>query len=366
MVCSDNEFSHDQQIVQMCLSSFSSLLSITGSSLLIYIIICGGWAKICRVHSRILLIMSIIDVLSSFAFGLGSLPTPRDVTCAYGYGNYSTCTAQGFFIQLALSVPAYNAMMAIYFLAMIRYNMNETCLRKAEPYLHAIVLIPTFGVAIAGACQNLYFRDSSQCWINIDELDGKQGRFMIIFSLSFGCISTVILHSCMMSIYCLLRKRAKMINNIYLNDSHHFSGDDESREVSGVEIAAKEAAYQALLYWIGYCFSFGVISLALIGEAITGKPNNNKYVQFIIAFTFPLQGFWNILAYTRPRISLLQKDNPDISFASAMIQVISSAKGDSTQSRSSHRRGIETSSNAPESVTVLEIDSFSEIGSTDN
>lgn len=364
MVCSDYELNHVEQIVQMCLSSFSALLSIVGSSLLIYIIICGGWAKICRVHSRILLMMSIIDVLSSFAFGLGSLPTPRDVTCAYGYGNYSTCDAQGFFIQLGLSIPAYNAMMAIYFLAMIRYNMDETCfIRKAEPYLHAIVLIPTLGVASVGLGQNLYFRDSSQCWINEDELDGK-GRFMIIFSLTFGCTSALILHSCMMSIYCLLKKRAK-INNTYLDDSHNFSGDDESRELSGIEIAAKEAAYQALLYWIGYVFSFGPITVVLIGEAITGKPINNKYVQFVIAFTFPLQGFWNILAYTRPRISLLQKENPDFSFVSAMIHIISSAKGERRRSRPSHSRGIQTRNNASEFGTVLEIDSISEIGSID-
>jgi len=99
--------------------------------------------------------MGVLDFVSSFWFFLSSWPMPADtpnVVYAVGklphrvsqlhrnfdsyhltmaptlpplsQGNTGSCTAQGFFVQLSLAVPFYNAMLALNYLLSIRYAVR--------------------------------------------------------------------------------------------------------------------------------------------------------------------------------------------------------------------------------------------------
>lgn len=59
---------------------------------------------------RILLGLSTVDLTTSFNVFLGTWPIPVDTPGVYlASGNAGTCTAQGFWIQLGVGAPLYNA-----------------------------------------------------------------------------------------------------------------------------------------------------------------------------------------------------------------------------------------------------------------
>jgi len=110
---------HAVHIIYRCVYAISGTLSIIGSLIIIFIILKGGLTRLSKLHNRLLLGSSSIDVLYSIALGLSSIPSPKLDDCSYGYGNASSCAAQGFFTTLGLSVPGNTAMLAIYYLATV-------------------------------------------------------------------------------------------------------------------------------------------------------------------------------------------------------------------------------------------------------
>ena len=110
----------------------------------------------------------------------------------YGaYGNNATCTLQGFILTVGFSVPMYNAVLCLYYMAVIRYNLKEDMLKKMEPYAHAVALLIPLGIGIYGVAANLFHPTHS-------------GKLMSLclhcFSLSTNFISYYYLFSFFLSI----------------------------------------------------------------------------------------------------------------------------------------------------------------------
>jgi hypothetical protein len=96
--------------------------------------------KLAKTNHRILLGMSITDVVSSVCTVLGRLPAPRHAKYYSGLGTTGTCTAQGFFYQSILSTVAYNAALAVYFLLVVKYKWKERAMRKVEIGMHIFAM----------------------------------------------------------------------------------------------------------------------------------------------------------------------------------------------------------------------------------
>jgi hypothetical protein len=96
-------------------------------------------------YHRILLGMSIVDVLYSIGAAVGPLAVPAGDSdgMVFGiHGTTATCTAQGAACQLLGAVVLYTAALNTYFMLKIRYNVSDAALsRRYEPWLHAIPLI---------------------------------------------------------------------------------------------------------------------------------------------------------------------------------------------------------------------------------
>jgi hypothetical protein len=90
-------------------------------------------------YHRIMLLLSISDVLSSTAMALTTIPMPADVIYSYAgpsYGTVATCDAQAlvYIIGTTSSVSAIN-LLNIYYLCKIVFNMEErTFSKKVEPF----------------------------------------------------------------------------------------------------------------------------------------------------------------------------------------------------------------------------------------
>jgi len=315
MDCSHVNLTHKQMIAYLCMQMFSGLLSLIGSSLLIYLTIKNS---LTRLHNRLIFCMSFIDILSSLAWTFSTIPTPRDLTCTIGYGNLSTCTAQGFVLQLGNAVPTYNAMLSIYFLLVIRYGLSEANInKKYEILMHSLALIPSLGLAIAGASMDLYFSDMSPCWVYDDRSKViQEGQWLVTATLAQGLISAFILFYCMIKIYTTMRFAALQ-----------YTGSTTT--LSGIEISAREAGYQAFLYCLAYTVTYSWIVVSIIAQILHTNRFNSPSLYFLTGIFLPLQGFWNLLAYTRPRVSALMMDDPSLSYKSAMYVIIFFPEGSS-------------------------------------
>ena len=104
-------------------------------------------------YHRIIMVLSIWDFLT---ISLGKFPAswamPEDTpNVYYASGNRQTCTMQGFFIQFSLIVPIYNAMTALYYLVVIRYELNNRDIsEKYEKWMHICPFVISLSFAIVG------------------------------------------------------------------------------------------------------------------------------------------------------------------------------------------------------------------------
>ena len=146
-----------QNIALAIVPKFTSFLSLLGSSWIIVEVFTEK-NKTQSVYHRLLCAMSIYDVLESVWNFCSTWPIPVGSPNLWGAsGTTQTCTAQGFFLQLGLAVPMYNASLSMYYLLVIKYNMPDAKLRKrVEPSMHAASFLLAGGTAFAAIGLDLF------------------------------------------------------------------------------------------------------------------------------------------------------------------------------------------------------------------
>jgi hypothetical protein len=151
----------------LILPKVTSVLSLIGSS-----IILRDVTKIRGTHKysprhRLLAGMSVCDLMASAAMSLTSWPIPKDfLLIKWNVGNQATCTAQGFFSQMALGTNAYNCCLAIYYLLTIRQGWSdEKISKRTEPIMHIVSFGFALGTGVSGLGLSLFNPRGVQCWI---------------------------------------------------------------------------------------------------------------------------------------------------------------------------------------------------------
>jgi hypothetical protein len=139
---------------------FTAAASVVGSSLIIrdIIILRRNSSDALSTRHRLLAGMSVCDILSSSAWFLTSWPVPEDLPFGlWNVGNRHTCTAQGFFVQLAIGTVLYNACLALYYLLVIRYGWkNEYIAKRVEPWMHFAALAFALSTGVAGVALDIF------------------------------------------------------------------------------------------------------------------------------------------------------------------------------------------------------------------
>jgi len=349
----EQPLNYAERIAYICVSAFSGSLSIVGSFLIIYIILRGGRTKLSRLRNRLLLGMSIIDIFYSAALGLSVLPIPQETVCSIGMGNLSTCTVQGFFIQLGTAVPGYNTMLSIYFLMTVRYSVSETTLtRKYEPFMHAFALFPPLVTAIIGAVKKMYFNETTPCWIGdkcrslgncpVGNVFGR-GLWIVMVTAGLQVVNITITVTCMLFIYFNLRKTYTAMQR----HAHTFQPVIQTQEpynrTSQIEFAATESIKQSFHYSIAFVLTYMWTGFAILTSFFFGgQLKLPKWFLFSAAIFQPLQGWFNFWAYIRPIISATRRENNDYStsFLSLAKMVVIGTRGDPSERRRFRRRGV--------------------------
>ena len=145
----------------------SGPLSVIGSASIVYDILRDRKNKVKRPYYRIMLVMSIVDGLSSSALAFSTLPIPAGTVGVYGaVGTTQSCTTQGFFIQLMMISPLYNLILSTYYLLLGKYHMSEEEIaRRYEKNMHVAAITIGVGFAILGLPLKLYNNANLWCWI---------------------------------------------------------------------------------------------------------------------------------------------------------------------------------------------------------
>jgi hypothetical protein len=120
----------------------SAVLSILGSSIIIYMAIRARKANPWTPYNRLLLAMSFCDIVSSITLAIAAFLYPKETSNkAWAFGNDATCSAIGLLNQIGSSGTLYNAMLSFYFLFTARFAIkNDQIAKRIEPAMHIVSL----------------------------------------------------------------------------------------------------------------------------------------------------------------------------------------------------------------------------------
>uniref|UniRef100_A0A7S2RHZ5 G-protein coupled receptors family 2 profile 2 domain-containing protein n=2 Tax=Mucochytrium quahogii TaxID=96639 RepID=A0A7S2RHZ5_9STRA len=275
------------------LPKVAATLSILGSCCIIMFTMCQT-SKNRRVYHRLVFCMSVSDLMYSFAVFLSTWPMPPESGAWGAVGNKSTCIAQGFFVQLGLLVPMYNACLAVNYLLVIKYEWSESRVQRVEPWMHFLTISLCTGFAISSVPLDLYNPANLWCWISAFDGRGK-GAYYFQWGFFYIPLWTIVafVSYAMFQVYRKVRSHEDNIN---------VCGTLSNNKKMRKHRKSQKVATQAFLYigafyvtWI-----FGTVNrlIITIDHEIVITP-----LLILQSFFTPLQGFLNFLVYVRPRYS---------------------------------------------------------------
>jgi hypothetical protein len=270
-----------QLIAGVLCPKFTAIASVVGSSLIIrdIILLKKNKSDTFSTRHRLLCGMSVCDILSSSALFLGSWPVPEDTILGFltvwNVGNTQTCSAQGFFVQFGVGTVLYNACLALYYLLVVRYGLNnEYIAKRVEPWMHFVAVGFALSVGVAGLTLDLFNQTVHSCAISAYPrfcaqsyenkgpttcIRGDNARFyQVAFWVGPVCCVVIWLAVSMFLIYWKIR-------TIERGSSHSQSQPGRMQ---------RRFALQAFLYVGAMILSWGLLIGLYIYEEVAVKPIN--------------------------------------------------------------------------------------------
>lgn len=351
-------YSQTQRIVLALLPKTTGFVSVL-SSFLIVCSVLRDPVKTSKPYHRLLLGMSMVDMLVSFSEALSTWPMPSDSGAMFASGSPTACSVQGFFVQTYICSSFYSVSLAIYYTVVLRYSWSETKVLKLEPYLHSVPLLWGVGTGIIGIPLKLYNPAGFWCWMAPypsgcvgDECIRGANANLFRWAFFYGPLwcNVFFVTAAMAMVWCDVRKTTTTVRSsltarqsltmggglsslLSISSSHakHPSPNQFTEEqeetmdekelfLLGYEdktLAEREwltqkikrdVAFQGFLYsgsfYITWIWLTSVRFLQLIGEPVPYP------LIATAAFFAPLQGFFNVLIYMYPKYKAIKETNP--------------------------------------------------------
>jgi hypothetical protein len=291
-----------------------------GSFSVIYVILKDRRKNLKMVYQRLMLGMSVMDVIASggltimngWAIPVGTesfsawrywTATPQGTSEFYGArGTVTTCNFAGMFMFLIpTSAGTYSIMLSFYYLLVLRYDKRERWIaRYVEPVIHVLAIPLPFILGVTawhmeyfnpmtglhGWC---YLRDAPDGCSKDDAVECDRGEGFLIhsnimFSVFFAGWVVIIVD--MILIVMKVRAVEKRLVRYSIGDSN----DTMKR--------TRQTGIQALLYIGSYFITY--ICTVFWGYLPISNPTGSFALACLIKIALPLQGFWNALIYMRP------------------------------------------------------------------
>lgn len=257
----------------------SAMLSMLGSLFIIYDTT-KSQAKRKKVMNQLLCGLSIFDIFGALGYVFTTLPIPKDHVYGPIYGangNEASCTAQAFFIQLGTISAYMNISLAVYYYLVIKCGYEERSLMKIR---WALFLCP-IAVGLAFAFAGIPFYDSLNLWCNNTASYWPD----VPVAISIG-LATII-----MALVCW---------DVYSKEKASSKWRPGGGASDGRQSLSSQVFWQSFFYLLAFYLTWPFY-LALQYAWVRGSALTNYGLVLTAAALVPLQGFWNMLVYIRPR-----------------------------------------------------------------
>jgi len=298
-------------LIIISISRFTSALSIIGSSSIVYIILSNRKTKLLRPYHRLMLMMSIFDIIQSLAMLIGAAAIPRESNIYGAKGNQRTCNVQGFFMMLGFTVPFYNSCLHIFYVLTILYGISAHRFAKFEPALHAISILVPLSFAV-------FFTDGGY-------MAPRGPACMPRGVLPVFTICTIITLCFLICIMSMVSICWKVISRaMKMREYTNFGKKNSQRRSSQSRVNEDktQTIIQALLYMSAFMLTYSVPYISSFYTRGTVDIPMPFVIEALIKILYPLQGFWNFVFYIRPGVQKVILSNPDRSRLGAILDVI--------------------------------------------
>ena len=264
----------------------SSALSVMGSTaMIIDILKSGNVRKQCRL--RILMGVSIFDIMSSLAFFMGPWLTEKTPAGEYyglsSYGNYYTCQTQGFFASLTVGSYCYNLCLAIFYVLAVKYSKTENWFKSnVEPWMHfmSVSYSLTISIAMLPFGFDAYaIKDLMLCTASMEN------EYAVNAIYRFSQVIIWLIFILMIVLYWAVKEQQKIVASYRHSMSIRAS---QSRKVAR------------------QCFAFsGSFFIAYVPLLISYHLKSDEplyLLAFLVFLCAPILGFLNAIVYFLPRI----------------------------------------------------------------
>mmetsp|Transcript_42475 Transcript_42475/g.102316 ORF Transcript_42475/g.102316 Transcript_42475/m.102316 type:complete len:501 (+) Transcript_42475:370-1872(+) len=269
--------------------------------------------KSVSVYQRILLAMSLTDVIGSFFFLLHPFLLPRytrELGMRLASGNSATCTLAGFFLVLCpLLVTFLSLWLSLYFYMKVKYNKQERDMVKLFRHLVSASVLVCLGLAISGLVVPQGYAPRTyhnvctfgDCVMGkVDECDVETGASWYLgwVNVVLFVLPAVAALGLTAGLYCTVKKK--------LAATRQFSFVDQNTQQQQdlLKATRNQATLYALAYWNSFFWYFLYGMTGGDDPTVIDQEGEVPYlfaVQVLVWFFFPLQGFVNLVVYSRPR-----------------------------------------------------------------
>jgi hypothetical protein len=371
------------KFANIAMRTVTASISFVGSTTIAFVIIKMPHG-LSSSYRRIILCLSIADVIQSLSIILGPFAVPQDTPDSiWAIGNTASCTTQGFLLNIAsVATPMYTFGLSIYFLLRVKYGMSrEDFATVVEWKWHTVILLwnlvgnsyTLFTKSInASRAGSLCHIDGLPLLCDVDPekygecIRGENAlrtKSIVIYIPILVCFLGMGISLGILTWHVFAQESKKdehsqesLQEEEHANDDTMFAqeskkhsqeqaiqeeeveNDDSIRvrvHTSTKQISSngslenplsmartyrKEMLTQSCLYMFGYLF---IRAFLLINQLfiIAGLPYPD-WSHMAISLTWPLGGFINILVYTRPKIAILRIRQPQLSWTKAFCTII--------------------------------------------
>jgi len=334
----------------MSITVVLSLASAVTSALVIYLILRSEKKLSQSVFHRIFFGISVADIIHYLSMATSTLPMPTDMiyTDYQGLilGNDLTCAIQGNLVAFgAFAGFAYNAMLAVYYLCSINYDIHDEVFRRRfEPILHCICICISISSTITGNFGNGYHPSpTSLSWCGFTKYpywcEGDTcinfGRTMSsnfvatinkltirIGSLNL-CLSSIVIISSMIAIAWKVRKEEKYITRNMDNASRRHSILIQTHILTEKKVVFG----QAIAYSIVNVLGFSMVALPQLIRILNGKNILPVWWQVSYLILRPLQGSLNSAIFIYHKAHGLQRVDDGLEFCVAFRMALTGKEG---------------------------------------
>ena len=289
-----------QQVFLALTPKITGFLSLLGSCYIIHDCLVRTPRERRHTYHRLLVGLSVADIIMTSGLFLSTWPMPADTqNVAFAVGNVHTCAAVGFLETAGTIAVLYNASLSVYYVLRIKAGWTPSQIKRVEPYIHGVPIVFGFSTMIAGISLKLFNAGLWDCWIyphphgcleswrNNGTTDCVRGDNASLYQWVFDVIpkwlSILVVTWNMVRIHQSVWRKEQASQRFSMRNTH----------------LAKQLARQSYLYVGALYLTYIPVVMTRMTEVLTGSVYYGMIVT--ISITIPLQGFWNLMVFLRPR-----------------------------------------------------------------